>query len=89
MQHRNGSGGKLRQTNTGCASYFWTTIKQLGRGLNIVFEFFAFQTEYSLASADAKTSTKGSVAPTIQQKETNRATNIGGLCAGQSLQEVM
>jgi hypothetical protein len=55
----------LHHINTGCASYFWTTFKQPGRGINIVIEFFALQTKYSLVSADAKMSTKGSVAPTI------------------------
>jgi hypothetical protein len=59
--------------------YFQTA----GRGRNIVLSFLPFQTEYSLASADAKTSTKGSVAPTIQQQEKNQATINGGLCAGQ------
>jgi hypothetical protein len=53
-----------RYLSTGCASYFWTTFKQLGWGPNIIFEFVAFQTKYSLVSAETKTQTKGPVAAT-------------------------
>jgi hypothetical protein len=38
-----------------CASYFWTTFKRPGGGLNVILEFFAYQTKYFLTSADDET----------------------------------
>jgi hypothetical protein len=74
---------------TGSASYFWTTFKWPEGGLYIFYEFFAFQTEYSLATAEAETQLEGPVAPTIQQWEMNRATIICRLCAGKPLWEAI